>query len=372
MKTFRASWVHGAGPGGWEVIESLPSTAQPKLRAATCDMREKKVAHGSPLIDGTDGTLARVLRVVGLQVSATAYRQVSPSCGKRGSVVGDSASPLLQRRRLRTELKTARLNKELTQEQVAKAMDWSLSKMNRIEKAKTGISTNDLKALLPLYGITDKRTDELLNLARAARRPGWWRQYSDLAPATLLELMDYESAASFVHQFESTLIPGILQTEDYASAILQEFYGRNMPEENIRKLVKLRTRRRDLLGDVDAPRFSFVLDESAVHRQVGSPDVTSKQLRQLVSIADLPNVTIQIVPFTAGLHRGVGGAFEVVEFDDTDDENIVFIEGPRGDFISDDPGEAGRYLKDFQLIRDKSLTPADSVALLRKAAAEMG
>ena len=287
--------------------------------------------------------------------------------------MGDSASPLLLRRRLRTELRAARLNKDLTQEQVAKAMEWSLSKMNRIEKAKTGISTNDLKVLLPLYGITGKkRTDELLDLAREARQPGWWRQYSDVAPGTLLELIDYESASSAVHQFETTLVPGILQTEDYASAILQGFYGRNMPEENIRKLVKLRTRRRELLIGADPPEFSFLLDESAVHRQVGNPAVTSRQLRQLASTADLPNVTIQIVPFTAGLHPGVGGPFEVVEFDDTDDENIVFIEGPRGDFISDDPGEASRYLKDFQLISDKSLTPADSAALLRKAAAEMG
>jgi len=287
--------------------------------------------------------------------------------------VGDSASPLLLRRRLRSELRTARLNKDLTQEQVAKAMEWSLSKMNRIEKAKTGISANDLKALLPLYGITDKkRTGELLDLARAARRPGWWRQYSDVAPGRLLELIDTESAASAVHQFETMFVPGILQTEEYASAILQEFYSGNMPDENVKKLVELRTRRRDLLVGAEAPKFSFVLDESVVHRVVGNPAATSKQFRHLVSAAELPSVTIQIVPFTAGLHPGMGGAFEVVEFDDTDDENIVYFEDQRGDFISDDPGEASRYLKAFQLIRDKSLAPADSVALLRKAAAEMG
>ena len=287
--------------------------------------------------------------------------------------MGDSVSPLLQRRRLRTELRTARLNRELTQEQVAKAMEWSLSKMNRIEKAKTGISTNDLKALLPLYGITDKkRTEELLDLARAARQPGWWGQYSDVAPGRLLELIDYESAASAVHQFETTFVPGILQTEEYASAILQEFHGGNMPDENVRKLVELRTRRRDLLVGADAPKFSFVLDESVVHRVVGNPAATSKQFRHLVSTAELPSVTIQIVPFTAGLHPGMGGAFEVVEFDDTDDENIVYFEDQRGDFISDDPGEASRYLKAFHVIEEKSLTPADSVALLRKAAAEMG
>ena len=252
-------------------------------------------------------------------------------------------------------------------------MEWSLSKMNRIEKAKSGISTNDLKALFPLYGITDKkRTQELLDLARTARRAGWWRDYSDVAPGKLLELIDYESAASTVHQFETTFVPGILQTEEYASAILQEFHSGNMPDENVRMLVELRTRRRDLLVGRDAPKFSFVLDESVAHRVVGSPAVTSKQFRHLVSTAELPSVTIQIVPFTAGLHPGMGGAFEVVEFDDTDDENIVYFEDQRGDFIGEDPGEASRYLKAFHLIEEKSLAPADSVALLRKAAAEMG
>src|SRR5271166_2042335 len=124
-----------------------------------------------------------------------------------GPMMEDNASPLLLRRRLRTELLTARLNKELTQQQVAAAMEWSLSKMNRIEKAKSGISTNDLKALLPVYGITDgKRTEELLALARAARQSPWWRRYSDVAPPRLIELIDYESAASAVSQFETIFV----------------------------------------------------------------------------------------------------------------------------------------------------------------------
>lgn len=150
----------------------------------------------------------------------------------------DGPSPLLLRRRLRTEIRTARLDKELTQEQVAKAMDWSLSKMNRIEKAKTGISTNDLKVLLPLYGITDKkRTDELVALARAARQPGWWSPYSEYAPPLLLELIDYESAAAAISQFETMLVPGILQTEEYASAILQAFYGEKPTAERVTALL---------------------------------------------------------------------------------------------------------------------------------------
>ena len=186
--------------------------------------------------------------------------------------MGESASPLMLRRRLRTELRMARIKKELTQEQVAKAMEWSLSKMNRIEKAKTGISTNDLKALLPLYGITDKeRTDELLALARAARQSPWWSRYSDVAPPELLELIEYEYAASEVSQFETMFVPGILQTEDYASAVLRGFYGEKSASERVAALIELRTRRRDLLTSDNAPNFHFVLDESVVRRSSVAP-----------------------------------------------------------------------------------------------------
>ena len=286
--------------------------------------------------------------------------------------MGDSASPLMLRRRLRTELRTARLNKELTQEQVARAMEWSLSKMNRIEKAKTGISTNDLKALLPLYGITDKeRTEELLALARSARESSWWSRYSDIAPPTLLELMDYESAATAVSQFETTFVPGILQIEEYASAILQVFHGETSAPERVAALVDLRTRRRELLTREHAPKFSFVLDESVIQRVVGSPSIMSRQLESLVNAANLPNVTIQVVPFTAGSYPGMRGPFEVVEFDDTPDEIIMFVEEQSGTFITDDPKQTDSYLEAFRRITKKSLTPSDSVRLLREAAGEM-
>jgi transcriptional regulator with XRE-family HTH domain len=284
----------------------------------------------------------------------------------------DSASPLMLRRRLRTELRAARLKRDLTQDQVARAMDWSLSKMNRIEKAKTGISTNDLKALLPFYGITDgSQTEELLDLARAARQPGWWRHYSDVAPPALLELIDYESAASGVRQFETTFVPGILQTEEYASAVLQVFYDEESVSEKVAALVDLRTRRRGLLTSQNAPNFVFVLDESVIVRLVGSQSATSQQLEHLVNMAKLPNVTIQIVPFRAGLHPGMKGPFEVVEFDDTPDENIVFVEEQNGNFISDEPKETGSYIEAFRRIREKSLSPSDSISRLLETAGEM-
>jgi transcriptional regulator with XRE-family HTH domain len=278
----------------------------------------------------------------------------------------------MHRRRLRSELRAARLSKELTQEQVAKAMDWSLSKMNRIEKAKTGISTNDLKALLPLYGITDPgRTEELLDLARAARQAPWWRGYGDVAPATLLELIDYESAASAISQLEPMVVPGVLQTEEYARAVLRASYGEGSPAERVPALVELRTKRRELLTTEGAPMFSFVLDESVIRRTAGSPAIMSRQLGHLADLADLPNVTIQVVPFTAGLYPGTRGAFKVIEFDDEPDENVAFLEGPRGDFISDDPEETSSYLEIFKQVAQLALGPPDSAGLLREAAQKL-
>jgi hypothetical protein len=257
-------------------------------------------------------------------------------------------------------------------------MEWSLSKMNRIEKAKSTISINDLKALLSLYDITDEeRIAELLALARAvgkagtARRSSWWKSYSDVAPPELLELIDLESAASAISQFETMFVPGILQTEEYASSVLQVFYDEKSVPERVAALVDLRTRRRDLLTAKNAPKFSFLLDESVIHRLVGGSATTSQQLRHLISRAELPNVTIRIVPFTAGIHPGMKGPFELIQFADTPDENIVFREITSDDSISDDPAEAQNYLDASTRITAVSLSPSDSVDRLRKAASEM-
>lgn len=282
------------------------------------------------------------------------------------------ATPLMLRRRIRAELLAARLKRELTQQQVAEAMEWSMSKMNRIEKAKSGISANDLKALLRLYGITEKeQTEELLALARASRQVPWWTRYKDVAPAKLLELIDYEYAASAIEQFETMFVPGILQTEDYASAVLEVFYDDKSSAERVASLVELRTRRTELLTAESAPEFSFLLDESIIHRVVGSPSITGRQLMHLVDMAKLPNISIQLIPFTASVHPGMKGAFKVIQFEDEPDENVVFLESPHGDLIVEDPREVQDYLGAFRQIRKKSLTPLETISRLGKAAGEM-
>jgi hypothetical protein len=163
-------------------------------------------------------------------------------------------------------------------------------------------------------------------------------------------------------------VPGILQIEEYASAILEVFYDEKSSDERVAALLDLRTKRRDLLTSKNAPKFSFVLDESVIHRLVGSPAIMNRQLRYLVDMTELSNVTIQLVPFAAGLHPGMQGPFEVVQFEDSPDESVVFVEERRGDFISDNPRETQGYLDNFGRIAEKALGPADSVDLLRTAA----
>jgi transcriptional regulator with XRE-family HTH domain len=278
----------------------------------------------------------------------------------------DSASPMVLRRRLRIELLAARDEQKLTQRKVARAMDWSLSKINRIETGKTGISTNDLRALLQLYGIADpEREDHLLSLAREARQDRWWASYSDVASRELQELMEYESASSTIRQFETTFVPGIVQTEDYASTVLHVFH-RDKSDEQVKRLVELRTSRAQLLTRENAPDFYFILDESVIRRQVGSPSIMRQQLQDLIRVSKLPNVHIQVIPFEAGMHRGMTGAFEVIQFGDPRDIDAVFVEGPQDFFVEDLEG-IRRYPEIFGQIANLARGPEETVKLLESA-----
>jgi len=282
---------------------------------------------------------------------------------------GDGRSPVVQRRRLRTELRRARLEAQFTQEQVAAAMDWSLSKVIRIENGSVGISTNDLKALLRLYQVTDaERTDELVALGRAGRERSWWSGYREVAPQSLLQLIGYESAAFVTRNFETLLVPGLLQTEEYARTIIEEFEGPG----HLETLVEIRMRRQDLLDRADPPLLFFILDEAVVRRQIGGKAVMRRQLQRLVEAADRPNVAVEVVPFSAGAHPGLKGPFVIVEFPDPEDDDVLFLESARGDVISRDlPEEVAAHREAFEVLRKLSLGSDRSLAYLDKLADEM-
>jgi len=284
----------------------------------------------------------------------------------------DGLSPVVQRRRLRTELRRARQDAGLTQEQVALAMDWSLSKIIRIEVGSVGISTNDLKALMGYYKITDTaRTDQLIAVARAARERSWWSMYRDVAPSGLLQLIGYESAAAIRRNFEPLLIPGLLQTEEYARALILGMDER-IPVGRVDTLVEIRMRRQELIDRINAPLLFFVLDEAVVRRPAGGGGVMRNQIRHLMELADRPNVTIEVVPYAAGVHPGLRGSFSVLEFPDSGDDDVLYMESFRGDLISRDvPEEVLTYRQIFEQLRKMSLGPMDTIAFLGQMADEL-
>ena len=270
-----------------------------------------------------------------------------------------SASPLVQRRRLRAELRLARQEAGLTQETVAEQMDWSLSKIIRIETGAVGISTNDLNALLRLYNIKDpQRVRALISQGREARKQTWWSRYRAVLPPTYFQFIEYETSASIIRDYETIVIPGLLQTEEYATAVT--LGDRSKPvSKTIKTLVEVRMKRQELLlGRPGSPLVFFILDEAVIYRLMGAKDIRQAQIEKLIRMADRPEVTIEIVPFSVGLHQGVGENFQILEFGETADRDVLYFESVRDQILSyDATEEITTYRELFEDMRRVSLGP---------------
>ena len=280
-------------------------------------------------------------------------------------------SPVVQRRRLRTELRRARLDADLTQEQVAAAMDWSLSKLIRIENGTVGISTNDLKAILAHYKITDDgRTAEMLALSRGARERSWWSAYRDASPR-LIQLIEYESASFIIRNFQPMLIPGLLQTGEYAATMIRNL-DPQATDQVVNLAVEMRTKRQQLLQQPETPLMVFIVDEAAVRRLVGGQQAMRRQIQRVLDESDKPTVTIEIVPFSAGAHPGMQGPFMLFEFPDAADDDALYLEGPsESRWNRDDPEEILSFRERFEVLRGLSLGPQGSRDLLSRLLDEL-
>jgi hypothetical protein len=248
-------------------------------------------------------------------------------------------------------------------------MDWSPSKIIRIEAGSVGVSTNDMKALLRLYKITDPaRTADLLALARAARERT--STYRDVPPR-LLQFIEYEAAASSIRGFQPLLVPGLLQTEEYARAVIQQFMDTSS-RTHIDSLVKIRMQRQEVLSRSDPPKLLFVLDEAVIRRRVGGEAVMRRQIHHLIETAGRRNATLEVVPFSVGVHPGMQGPFVILEFPDAADDEVLYLESSRGDLIIRDiPDEIAAHEERLELLRKLSLGRRDSLTFLDRAAAEM-
>lgn len=285
----------------------------------------------------------------------------------------DIPSPVVQRRRLRTELRRARLDAGLTQDQVATAMEWSLSKLIRIENGSVSISANDLRAILAYYKITDeKRVSDLLAISRAARERSWWSSYSDSVSPRLLQLIEYETAAFIARNFQPLLIPGMLQTAEYARVTIGQLALPQAPAEQLNALFNVRMKRQELLRRADAPLQFFIMDEAVIRRIVGGEEVMRRQLQHVVEVSEMPQVTIEVIPFSAGLFPGLQSQFLIYEFSDAVDDDVLYLEDGRGNvLIRDDQDEVLSFREQFEQLRAGSLGPEGSVEFIRSVAEEL-
>jgi transcriptional regulator with XRE-family HTH domain len=278
----------------------------------------------------------------------------------------DGRNPAVQGRRLRLELKHVRETKGLTLDHVAKEMDWSISKIVRIESGAVRISTNDLKALLDFYQISDSgRVEELLAMGRAAREKPWWNEYSGVATKRYLEYIEFEQAASETWHFQPLYIPGILQTRDYARAIIWRLTP-DSTEAELNKLLEFRLERQRLLDAPDMPHLSYVLDESLLRRRVGDDSIMAGQLSRLIELSGRANISMQILPFSAGPLVGAQTPFVIHHFPDQADHDVVYLEGPQQDSrVADDMEEIGRYHQTFDALSAAALSAPDSARFLK-------
>lgn len=279
--------------------------------------------------------------------------------------------PTVQRRRLRLELRKARDAAKLRQADVAHAMDWSPSKLIRIERGDVGISTNDLRALLSHYGVKDKgRVNDLLELAKSSRGTSFYDQYTDLLKPGFKEYLAYESSASVIRQYDPIRVPGLLQTEEYARALF-EGLGESGGETADRGWA-VRRHRQEVVHDRDIPpEMLFCLDEAALRRHIGGRQVMRHQLERLREYADEPYITIQVLPFTCGAHPGMSGNFIVLEFSDPNLDDLVHLESIDTITIRDDTDRIARYLDEFEKLRELALTPEQSGDFLETQVVEL-
>lgn len=267
----------------------------------------------------------------------------------------------VMRRRLRGALRRGRRNARLSQQQAADAMEWSLSKLVRLEAGSGRPIASDVIALLTYYGATPEDIREFSDIARELPR----RSIQDdeilrsLYQPAYLKYLEFEQASQLVRQWHPTLVPGMLQTEQYAHEILTKAFNRQ--SRDAQKIIDARLERQELITVPGGPRFHFIIDEAILLRPVGTPRVMREQITKVMELSELHvdgarRVEIQVLPLSIGPHPGMRGPFILLEFEDDEDEDVLFMETPRGDYFTrDDPETTSQYQVIFGFLEKKSL-----------------
>ncbi|MFC7528949.1 helix-turn-helix domain-containing protein [Actinoplanes sp. GCM10030250] len=269
-------------------------------------------------------------------------------------------SPTVRRRRLGVELRRYREAAGVTIDMVAERLGCSTSKISRIETGHTGATPGDVQDMLDIYRVDARVVDELVQIARDARQKGWWHPFSTVLSSAYVGL---EAEARSVRAYEQQVIPGLLQSEDYAMALIRSARWDDTDQRNAQR-IRVRMERQSLLIQDDPIDLWVVLDESVVSRPVGGDAVMRDQLRQLVDTARLPNVTLQILPFAVGAHAGMDGAFAILDFPSAGDPAVVFAENATGGLFLEKDDELRKYVTVFDTIRASALDPGESIDMI--------
>ena len=281
------------------------------------------------------------------------------------------------RRQLGRYLRDLRNAQRLTVRAAAERLEWSEAKIWRIETGQVGLRSLDVEAMCRIYGAAPDLTEALMGLAKETKAKGWWHSYGDVIPEGFDVYIGLEEAAARISWYESELVPGFLQTEGYARAVIAADKP-GVGDDEIDRRVHVRIARQALLTRVTAaPELGIVLNEAIVRRPVGGAKVMAAQLRRLLDASNLPNVALRIMPFSAGLHLGVmSGPFEILRFRLNGDGRAsepptVYVDGFTGDLYLDKPKEIQRYDEAFQSIWSAALSETASQDLLSRASKEI-
>ncbi|WP_431951253.1 helix-turn-helix domain-containing protein [Nocardia lijiangensis] len=284
------------------------------------------------------------------------------------SVVAEHG-PTVLRIALGGQLRKLRESCNITREAAGDAIRGSHAKISRLELGRTGFKERDIRDLLTLYGVTDlAEREQFLVLARQANEPGWWHRYSDLLPSWFSTYLGLEQAANKIRTYEAHLVPGLLQTPEYARAVLALGYD----DADTDRRVAVRQRRQEILHRTDPPVVWAVIDEAALHRPVGGPQVHREQMEHLIALAGLPNVTLQVLPYSAGEHAAAGSSFSILRFAQPELPDIVYLEHLTSALYLDRRQDLALYLSVMDRLSVQALPPQKSVEKLAEYAENSG
>ncbi|MCK9923977.1 helix-turn-helix domain-containing protein [Frankia sp. AgPm24] len=279
-----------------------------------------------------------------------------------------AGGPIVRRVVLGTQLRRLREAKGISRSEAGYSIRASDSKISRLELGRVSFKERDVADLLTLYGVTEEKDRApLLELTREANEPGWWQGFTDVMPGWFQPYLGLEEAAILIRTYELQFIPGLLQTRDYARAVIAG--ARQIDAADvIERRVQARMSRQAVLDRADSPRLWAIIDEAALRRPVGGPEVMQAQLKHLIALTVKSNITIQVIPFSGGPHPAEGGSFSILRFGEPDIADVVYLEHLTGAIYLDKPEDLTRYTLTMDNLALKSTTPAETAETIEQIA----